>query len=385
MKRKVIYVSIGRLTDKMVQDCYIDHLIGNGVNVEYWDAVSLLREEHAERHAITPAYLRVLRTFRELEGLLQQPENRDALYVILITYTGRFARLFRMLSKHRCRMLTFAWGTLPHDPMLKSRKIIAWLSTPTQCAREIINRVKADALRRFRLVQPFDVAFAAGEEAKAGSKFAARVVPINYFDYDEYLKAQAFADRKPVVGRYAVFLDINLPYHSDHATASYRRVDSAGYFRSLNRFFDLLERQHALKVVIAAHPKADYNSSIFAGRPTCRLMTATLVRDAVMVLSHSSTSMSYAVLNAKPLMFIYTSEMVSAFERWIVRDIRLFAEYLDAPIYNVDLIDDARQIVVPQVNAACYERYKYNFLISREAEGVATRDIFWREIAAQLT
>lgn len=369
----------------MVRDCYIDHLIEKGETVEYWDVVSLLREEHSERYAVSPPYLRVLRTFRETERLVCQAENRDALYILLVTYTGRFTRIFRLLSKHDCQMLTFVWGTLPRDPVFKWRKAVAWLSSPKQCMLELFNRVKATALRRLRLVQPFKLAFAAGEVALEGSKFAGRVVPINYFDYDEYLAARADTSRRLIADRYAVFLDINLPYHSDQASANHARIDASQYFRSLNRFFDLLERQYRLSVVIAAHPKADYDRAVFAGRPTCRLSTAELVRDAELVLSHTSTAMSYAVLNAKPLMFIYTSEMVRLFERWIVRDMRVFAEYLDAAIYNVDLIDDARQIVVRQVNAACYERYKYNFLISREAEGVSTRDIFCREIAAQQT
>ena len=45
MKRKIIYVSFVRLTDKVMRDWYIDYLLGKGAVVEFWDVVSLLRKE----------------------------------------------------------------------------------------------------------------------------------------------------------------------------------------------------------------------------------------------------------------------------------------------------------------------------------------------------
>ncbi len=72
------------------------------------------------------------------------------------------------------------------------------------------------------------------------------------------------------------------------------------------------------------------------GRQSFRLVTAELVRDAEFVLSHTSTAMSYAVLNAKPLMFIYTAEMAAAYKRKCIREMLTYGDYLDAPIYNID-------------------------------------------------
>src|SRR5207302_8313101 len=109
MTRTIIYVSIGRLTDKIVRDWYIDHLLEKGVSVEYWDVVSLLREDVCERGAKNPDYLHVLRSYDELERRLRKPENPDALYVMLIPYIGQFTRIYRIFSKYDCRMLFIAW------------------------------------------------------------------------------------------------------------------------------------------------------------------------------------------------------------------------------------------------------------------------------------
>ncbi len=382
MTRKVIYVAVVRLTDKMAADWHIDYLIEKGVPVEYWDIVSLVREEHAERGARNPQWLRVLRSFAELEGLLRLSANRQALYVMLMSYGGRMTRIFRLLSKHDCRMVNFAAGALPHDPLYKWRKIAAWLATPDRLAKEIASRLKGSALRRLRLVRPFAITFAAGNLALAGSSYAAKVVPINFFDYDSYMKARAAGGRRIVTGRYVVFLDSNLPYHSDLAFVGYQRIDPAGYYRSLNRFFGLLERAYRVSVVIAAHPRADYDSTTFEGREIHRLVTAELVRDAEFVLTHTSTAMSFAVLSAKPLIFIYTNGMAVAYERSYIRGMRCYADCLDAPVYNVDEISDARQIFVRPANLTCYERYKYDFLTSRQSESTPTQEIVWREIHA---
>jgi hypothetical protein len=381
--RKVIYVSIGRLTDKMARDWCIDYLIGQGACVEYWDIVALMRDEHAEFGALNPAYLRVFRSFDEVEKALRVPGNRDALYVMLITYSGQLARIFQLLSRERCRMLTFAWGALPHESGLSWRRLLARASRPGRSLQQAVNRYRASALRKLGLVAPFQVTFAAGAVSMADSAHASRVVPINYFDYDLYVKAKSNGAVRLVEGRYIVFLDSNLPFHSDLPFCGYPQIDPLPYYRSLNRFFDLLEATYGWRVVIAAHPRADYDTNTFAGRPMHRLMTAELVRDAEFALSHTSTAMSYAVLSAKPLIFIYTGDFAVAYGRTLLREMHCFARSLDAPLCNVDSVVDARQIAVRPVNPSCYERYKYDYLTSPQSENTPTQEIFWREIRAQ--
>lgn len=378
---RVIYVSVGRLTDKVARDWYIDFLIEKGVTVEYWDVVSLLREDHTEHGARTPPYLRIFRTFGEVEAMLRLPLNRDACYVMLISYAGRLTRIFRLFSKYNCRMLFIAWGAMPRDPIYKWRKIASALSNPVFSAKEIFYRFKAATLRWLELVNQFEIVFAAGEAMAAGTQNAARIVPINLCDYDHYVRARTQAHRI-VNGRYAVFLDINLPYQSDLAFCGYSVIDPVRYYRSLNRFFSLLEQERGIEVVIAAHPKSNYDAETFGGRPLYRLVTAELVRDAEFVLSHTSTAMSYAVLNGKPLVFFYTDEMADAYRDTVIREMRCYASYLESPIYNADEIARGAQIEIAEANLKIYEKYKYNFLTTHESEQTFGSEVFLREIIA---
>jgi hypothetical protein len=383
MTRKVIYVSFGRLTDKMARDWYIDFLIAKGVQVEYWDIVALVREDHEEYGALQADCLRVFRTVRELEAALRLAENRAALYVMLVSYSGLLVSIFELLSREGCRMLNFAWGALPHEAGTSWRRLLAWTSRPRHVAQQLVNRSRAAALRKLRLVAPFAITFAAGAASIAGSTHTRRVVPVNYFDYDLYVKAKSAPTGRPVAGAYVVFLDGNLPYHSDFGFCGYPQVDAARYYRSLNRFFDLLERAYGCSVVIAAHPRADYDETTFEGRLTHRLVTAELVRDAEFVLTHCSTAMSYAVLNAKPLLFINTEEMTAIYRHSLMRHMHCFARCLDAPLVNIDAVRDAGDLAIRPVNAGRYERYKYQFLTSPQSEHTTTQEIFWRELCTQ--
>jgi hypothetical protein len=379
---KVIYIAIVRLTDKMAADWHINYLIARGVRVEYWDIVSLVRAEHSERGAIRPSWLHILRSYSELEARLNLPENRGAYYVMLVSFAGALTRVFRLLSRHNCRMVAFASGLLPQDPMVKWRKIIAWLATPRRTVTELANRLRSAGLRKSGLVKPFAITFAAGAVPINGSAFSRRVVPINFFDYDSYMLSKAGGSQRPFSKRYAVFLDSNLPFHSDLPFCGYSHIDPVPYFRSLNRFFGLLEQAHDVQVVIAAHPRADYVDSLFEGRPIWRLETAVLVRDAEFVLAHSSTAISFAVLNAKPLLFIYTADMQTHYERSYVRAMRCYADYLGCAICNVDEVGEGQQISIGAVDRARYDLYKYNFLTSPQSEGTPSEEIVLRELLA---
>lgn len=377
MIRKVIYVSIMRLSDKAARDWYLDFLIANGISVEYWDVTSLVFGEdgHSSKKA---EYLRTPRTYQEVEATLRRPENRDACYVVVVTYERRTAKLYRLLSKNHCRMLFIDWGALPTS---RSTDWYRRLSDPAATAINLLWKSKAIIYRKLRLIKPFDIVFAAGEALMSGSHYALRVVPINLVDYDHYVEGKSDKGRL-VKGRYVVFLDIYLPYQSDLKITGLATLDPCSYYLSLNRFFKLLELKYEIKVVIAAHPKSDYGIDTFQGRETFRGRTAELVRDADFVVSHHSTSNSYAVLNRKPIIFVYTEEMLRMYKYTRIREIMDFAKYLDAAIYNIDKITQCSQVVINAVNLSRYDGYKYSFLTTHESEHTTTQEIFWREINA---
>jgi hypothetical protein len=378
---KVIYVSYMRLSDKASRDWYIDDLIAKGVTVEYWDIVPLLFGGDAASSKRAD-YLRTPRTYREIQAMLQLPENNYAQYIMLVSYEGRTAELYRILSKYDCRMYFIAWGNLPIN--LDSRWQIAYfrlISNPARFAQGFYYKIKAIAYRKLNLVKPYDVIFVAGQALLANSHYAKKVVPINMVDYDHYVRIRSEQGRI-TEGPFAVFLDINLPYQTDLKIVGLAAIDPKKYYESLNRFFDLVEEKYQIKVVIAAHPKANYESRTFHDRETYRGLTPELVRDADFVIAHHSASIGYAVLNKKPAVFIYTDEMEAVYKHTVISHIKNMAKYLDGAIYNINKISRGDQILIKEINTSCYDNFKYDFLTTHESENSSTREIFWLQLSA---
>jgi hypothetical protein len=377
---KVVYISFTRLSDRTSRDYYIDYLIENGLNVEYWDIVSLVFTENSEAGMITPPHLRILNTLGELEKMLILPENKDALYVMLISCGAYSTRIFRLLSKHNCRMYYIAVGARPVLERPKSWKILNHLSNPVRLLKIIFDIVKVNAYRRLGLIRPFDCIFAAGSVMMSNDQYAAKMVPINLIDYDHFTRVRAKPERI-VTGRYAVYLDTYIPHHNDNVILGRPSVDPDNHYRLLNRFFSLLEMKYDIKVVIAAHPTADYSiAPPFEGREIYRLLTAELTRDADFVIVDCSTSISYAVLNFKPIVLFYTSEMLSLYKETIVRLTKSYSDYLELPILNIDEITSVDQVAIGDVNKELYDKYIYDFLTSPESENSTSQEIFLREI-----
>lgn len=370
-----------RLSDKASRDWYVDYLIEKGITVEYWDLVPLLFGGDASGSKQTD-YLRTPRSYQEIQFMVRLPENKGARYIMLVSYEGRTAKLYRLLSKHDCRMFFIAWGQQPINHTRKWRDtFIKWVSNPARFAKAFYYRAKATIYRKWSLVTPYDVVFAAGRALLSGRHCAGKVIPINLVDYDHYMRVLSEKVR-PAEGPFAVFLDINLPNQTDLKIVGLPAIEPHEYYAALNRFFDLLEEKYGIKVVIAAHPKANYGGEEFRGREVYRGLTPELVRDAEFVISHHSTSISYAVLNAKPIIFVYTNAMVEVYKRTVVSCINDFAAYLDAAAHNIDQITRCEQITIREVNQARYEDYKYSFLTTPESEHMTTREIFWHQITA---
>ena len=380
---KVIYISFVRLTDRIARDWYINYLIENGISVQFWDIIPLVREEHMDFGMIDPGYLIKIHNYKELEEKLLIHQNSDTLYVMLISYSARFSKIFRLLSKYNCRMLFISQGAMPVIVKPRSWKVINHINNPIRLLRIIVDNVKAKAFRKLKLVKPFDAIFYVGAVMKHNDQYTKKMIPINLCDYDLFRKSIPDGNRL-VDKRYAVFLDINAAYHADFAICGLPMLDPDNYFRSLNQFFKLLETDKNIKVVIASHPTSNYNNVTFHGREVFRLNTAKLVKDAEFVITHHSTSLSYAVLNLKSVVFCYTNEMLFVYKETIVRQIRAQAEYLDSKTYNVDDIQDGKQVIMKDINEQCYKNYKYDFLTSPQSEYSRSEKIFLDAIRAEV-
>ena len=378
--KQVVYLSWMPLTEKVERDWYLAHLVEKGVSVAYWDVTELLFGEVKFQSSLERDYLTMVASYRQLEELLGAVDPTRTNFVMIVNYERRFNRLYRMLAARGCRLFFFEWGNFPIKNRSRTSKYGALLRNPGKLLAALWDKAAGLALEKLNPVQPFDVVFAAGHASLAMHPDAGRKVPVNLCDYDNYVLTRN-KPRTLVAGRYCVFLDINLAFQSDIKLIGWDYVTPASYTASLERFFAWVEERYQVEVVIAAHPKAEYGARYF-GRKALKGATPELVRDAEFVISHHSTAISYAVLNRKPLLFVYTDEMARIYRDTIVGWMGDFAEYLRQPLYNIDALTGSGEIEVTEPDRERYDLYKYNYLTTPESEHRLTRDIFFAEITA---
>jgi hypothetical protein len=375
MKHKIIYLCYLPLMAKREKDFFITEAQEHGFSVEYWDLTKIFFPDMSLTGEIDRSYVRKIDDYAAFKKMLSSNEIKRCFFVIVITLDGMVIKLHRLLTKNKCFLVFFARAGLPasyaNESLLKKlvnnyRRYL----TIDKMRRIYLNRL-AKIYQRTGLIKYYDLVFTAGsvEASRYGGR--SNVVPLNHFDYDSYLRVKDRSNRT-VNNEYCVFLDDNLVYDTDFRIINERTVEAAAYFKSLCAFFERLEKKHNLKVIIAAHPKAEYQGAEFRNREIIKGNTNELVKDCRFAIAHYSTSISFAVLYKKPIVFMYTSEMKDMF---YFQTIKHLASALDARIVNIDAFHD-EELQIGSPDYPRYDDYKYKYLTSKSTESRLSARVF---------
>ncbi len=163
-----------------------------------------------------------------------------------------------------------------------------------------------------------------------------KIIYAHSFDYNNYLESNKnprLINKK----NYAVFLDQYLPMHPDAPTffGVSPRCTPEKYYPALNNFFEAFEKNFGMKVVVCAHPKSDYenNYKFLYGRKFVKNKTVALVKNSKLVFAHGSTTIAYAILYKKPLVFLLSDEYLRSFDNYTPA---IIAKKLNSPCFNID-------------------------------------------------
>ncbi|MBF0473464.1 MAG: hypothetical protein HQK93_06990, partial [Nitrospirae bacterium] len=185
-------------------------------------------------------------------------------------------------------------------------------------------------------------------------------------DYDNYLLSIKNSRQTFEKENYLVFLDENFVFHPDFNRSKAKNpFTPEQYYGILCKFFDYIEKIADMKVIICAHPKAEYEDKpeLFGGRKIVYFQTSDYVRNSYGVLMHCSTAINYAVLNRKPIIFMDHSKLNGTI--WQVH-IKEMARCLDkTPV----ILDDVRTYHFGnnfEVNEKYYEKYIDEYIIYRK-------------------
>lgn len=193
-----------------------------------------------------------------------------------------------------------------------------------------------------------------------------------YLDYKKNLN-QIDSPKK----NFIVFLDQYLPFHPGAVMRGEKpKATKKNYYPKINNFFSFLENKTNKKVLIASHPRADYSKeNPFQNRDLIKDKTIELVNNADIVLAHTSTSISYAVLFNKPLIFLTSNEIIRSYDDFRINSL---ARELNSALINIDESKSFSEIIdlskISKISNEKYLDYKRNYIKHPYSENISMWD-----------
>ena len=193
------------------------------------------------------------------------------------------------------------------------------------------------------------------------------VCNIHSFDYSNFL-----ISKKKKTKKYIVFLDTGFPYISGDRfllnSIDYQRNEDeiVEYDRKVVSFFSILEDKFKKKVLVVPHPKFRgskfYNENFHKNfKKYNKIDTNYAVRNAhFVVINCSTTSISFAVLNYKPIIFFFLKKKTLDTKINLIENKKII-NLLNIQKISLDKIDIATKLNL-NVNLKAYNNYRIRFL-----------------------
>lgn len=354
--KKIIIIDHEPLSIRRRQIFYIDELRAAGFDVEFWDCSQYFHKGMALSDTLEETYVQKMCSLAQIRQVLHKTDINNTIFIIETFQNWHNRHFFRLFSEKKClavRQEMYATATLP-SKQRTFRQIIEVLCE--RLSAHPIAFIKSVMFRFYQRFYPFEFSRYICSGNRTGTD-----LHINHPDWEIY---KSIKNGAPLVeGSYAVFIDEFFPQHPDLLFFEGRQVgDVAKYQRLMSDFFTKIEQEHNLKVVIAAHPKAEYGDDAFGGRQTIKYHSAELIRDAKMVFMHGSAAISYVMMFDKPLALIYTDDYKAMLS---LENMQRISTMTSLPLFNIEIGDE---VSVGNVPVQCRENYIYSYLTSRDIE-----------------
>lgn len=355
----VILIDHEPFTKRRKELFFIQNFIDEGFHVQVWDISRYLyKSVHIVDTIEHEDYVTQVIDYNQLCHLLAGTDIRNTVFFVEFFDIWKSRLAQQLLSDYHCftiRMDLFANTTLHESVFRKFKRLFSPLFL--EIVQGKLTALFISCYKKLYQVKGVN-------RYLSSSSLVKRTDKINHPDYENY----RFKKHPPILhGKYIVFCDVFFPFHPDLVYYCNRQnlPDGKKYQETMRHFFDYMEKTYNMPVVIAAHPKADYNGDEFGKRRIIKYQTDNLVLNANMVVLHNSNSVSYSVLANKPIAFITTNEYESVPR--LGPELSLLASTLKKHVYNLDKIP-FNAINITTVENLERKNYIYTYLTSPEIE-----------------
>ena len=361
-----------------------------GYNVGLWDITQIAKPTYFNNYSL-PTHQVLQQEVRDkiifvhtqdyFDDLVKSLTNND-IVIVPPNLNTVFPYAVDKFAQYNIRYGTYLLTTFAYSyvklPLL--RFVTFHLRNPISAIKKFIFKFYK---RRLPMWAPEFILVGGEEESQSISSYSKsgsfpHVIKAHTFDYDTYLREENHNRDRIVKGKeYAVFLDEYLTEDDcqDFVESKSSPVISAKkYYPRINKLFEYIERQFNLEVIIAAHPLSNYSKipNPYNGREMILGETVNLVKYSKLVLTHFSTSISFAILYFKPIVFLSHQ----AFDHPTKNlHIQLIAKY-----FGVTPIELSNNYIslnsLPLVDIDNYDKYKNTWIKERGSQEIYIWDNF---------
>ena len=363
---KLVFISHEPLTKYLYHLFYMDEILKAGFEISYWDCSEIVWKGLSLPDTLTKNFIRKIESINEFAWYISQENIDNTIFSVELDKNVESLPIFKILSQKSCCMVRFklfencVLPTTLEDIFrsIKNGRILI------DVKNRIANLLRNKELNRLYLnndIKQYDVVFSPTQSG---------TVYINHPDYDSCLTKRI---PKTIHEDYIVYLDNYFPCHPDIIKNNPNIfIDTDRHYDELNALFCQIEAKFNSKIIIAAHPKADYKKNEFQGREIIKYKTQELVCNASLVLLHSSNAIAFAIAYNKPFMFISTSQYNLAVKEY--NRMKRLSSYFKAPIIRLPYANGQLKRWERVPKTLC-EKYKYMFLTKPSIENIPNIDI----------
>ncbi|MFV0220636.1 hypothetical protein OBK23_13330 [Empedobacter falsenii] len=365
---KIIFIRHEPLTQHIFNFFSINLLIERNYEIEYWDLTAVCFPELKLYNEEEYTIVKKVSNLNQLSQMLNTAP-KDAFYLVDVFFNWHNRNLFKLLKKHDLYYVHLNLFSDSVLPISKWKYIEFNFKSIFNFGKKAYNKARMFIYTQIYKINIYKAHFNSLTSAnKEGYDYY-----LNHPDYDLFLRS--INDEVLEKEKYAVFLDEFFPLHPDikHMLKLDLEQYADDYRASLNRFFDRIEKEFGLKVIIAAHPKAKYTSQDFGGRKIITGKTLSLVEKSDLVIAHGSSSINFAVLNQKPIIFCYNEVYKKV--KFVYLTTKYHAKVLNSKIIDTDKILSGLMVNNFILDIEAYNNYKYTYLTSKNTENMLNIDL----------
>jgi len=373
MKKKLVFVHFNRFLDKFDWERYEFDLLLKKFEIKVHVLVNVVHPhlKNSKQYAKSAnKNIVIFKDFNEWKNSIKKIEKNTLFVFQTFPYSFSSLRIYYYIKYLKFCTSIFFMNNLPANKSQKNKNNIfnkIWIKILVIYYRPKHSLVFYKRKFIFLLFRFFPKIFSPNFFFSSGlnlKKFKfSKLIRINSWDFSRTLRNKKINKKK---NSYILYIsDGESRYESDSTFYNTKRTeDKRVYLKILNNFLDKIEKKFRKEIIIASHPRGNphlKHDKDFNQRRSYYNLTYELVKNAKFVIALNSTSLSYAILEKKQIMFICSPSQQKISELSFAKN---YSKLIKSPLINIDTYNDLDKKLTMSVDIRAYKSFKKKYLIS---------------------